>query len=142
MPTYSKTITVKEDIQTCFDFVADFRNLNKWNPHDEAELITKEPLREGSIFKVNTVFNNRTMLLKYEIIEWGEPLRSSLKTETKGFEIIDTLFFSATSKGTEITYSVNIKYKGLYIILGLFLGRVFKKLMDNIYNLEEILGTP
>jgi hypothetical protein len=41
MPTYSKTITVKEDIQTCFDFVADFRNLNKWNPHDEAELITK-----------------------------------------------------------------------------------------------------
>jgi hypothetical protein len=130
MPTYSKTITVKEDIQTCFDFVADFRNLNKWNPHDEAELITKEPLREGS------------MLLKYEIIEWGEPLRASLKTETKGFEIIDTLFFSATSKGTEITYSVNIKYKGLYIILGLFLGRVFKKLMDNIYNLEEILGTP
>ena len=54
MPTYSKTITVKEDIKTCFDFVADFRNLNKWNPHDEAELITKEPLREGSIFKVNT----------------------------------------------------------------------------------------
>ena len=90
MPTYSKTITVKEDIKTCFDFVADFRNLNKWNPHDEAELITKEPLREGSIFKVNTEFNNRKMLLKYEVIEWGEPLRASLKTETKGFDIIDT----------------------------------------------------
>lgn len=142
MPTYSKTITVKEDIKTCFDFVADFRNLNKWNTHDEAELITKEPLREGSIFKVNTEFNNRKMLLKYEVIEWGEPLRASLKTETKGFDIIDTLFFSATSKGTEITYSVNIKYKGLYMILGLFLGGVFNKLMENIYNLEEILGKP
>ena len=142
MPTYTKTITVKEDIKTCFDFVADFRNLNKWNPHDESELMTKEPLREGSMFKVKTVFNNREMLLNYEIIEWGEPLRASLKTETKGFTIVDTLFFSATSKGTEITYTVNIKYKGLYIILGLFLGGVFKKLMDNIYNLEEILGTP
>ena len=142
MPTYTKTITVKEDIKTCFDFVADFRNLNKWNPHDESELMTKEPLREGSMFKVKTVFNNREMLLNYEIIEWGDPLRASLKTETKGFTIVDTLFFSATSKGTEITYTVNIKYKGLYIILGLFLGGVFKKLMDNIYNLEEILGTP
>ena len=49
---------------------------------------------------------------------------------------------TATLSGTEITYTVNIKYKGLYIILGLFLGGVFKKLMDNIYNLEEILGTP
>jgi hypothetical protein len=60
---------------------------------DKAELITKEPLREGSVFKVNTVFNNREMLLKYEVVEWGEPLRASLKTETKGFEIVDTLFF-------------------------------------------------
>src|SRR6056300_1132658 len=122
MPTYSKTILVKEDVQTCFNFVADFRNLHEWNPHDKAELITKEPLREGSVFKVNTVFNNREMLLKYEVV--------------------DTLFFSATSKGTEITYSVNIKYKGLYVILGLFLGRVFNKLMNNIYNLEDILGKP
>jgi len=48
-------------------------------------------LREGSVFKVNTVFNNREMLLKYEVVEWGEPLRASLKTETKGFEIVDTL---------------------------------------------------
>ena len=142
MPTYSKTILVKEDVQTCFNFVADFRNLHEWNPHDKAELITKEHLREGSVFKVNTVFNNREMLLKYEVVEWGEPLRASLKTETKGFEIVDTIFFSATSKGTEITYSVNIKYKGLYVILGLFLGRVFNKLMNNIYNLEDILGKP
>ena len=51
MPTYSKTITVKEDIKTCFDFVADFRNLNKWNPHDEAELITKNHFVKGVFLK-------------------------------------------------------------------------------------------
>jgi len=28
------------------------------------------------------------------------------------------------------------------MILGLFLGGVFNKLMENIYNLEEILGKP
>ena len=45
MPVYSRTITVKEDIESAFTFTADFRNLDKWNEGDEAELITKEPIR-------------------------------------------------------------------------------------------------
>ena len=40
MPVYSRTITVKEDIESAFTFTADFRNLDKWNEGDEAELIT------------------------------------------------------------------------------------------------------
>ena len=76
MPVYSRTITVKEDIESAFTFTADFRNLDKWNEGEEAELITKEPIREGSIFKVKTHFNNRELELDYEIIEWGAPLRA------------------------------------------------------------------
>ena len=48
MPVYSRTITVKEDIESAFTFTADFRNLDKWNEGDEAELITKEPIRAVS----------------------------------------------------------------------------------------------
>ena len=140
MPVYSRTITVNTDIESAFNFTADFRNLDKWNEGDEAELITKEPLREGSVFKVKTHFNNREMVLDYEIIEWGAPLRASLRTETNNFEIVDTIFLSANVKGTELTYSIDIKYKGIFIIIGLFFGPMFKKLMDtNIKNLEEVL---
>jgi hypothetical protein len=140
MPVYSRTITVNTDIESAFNFTADFRNLDKWNEGDDAELITKEPLREGSVFKVKTHFNNREMVLDYEIIEWGAPLRASLKTETNNFEIVDTIFLSANAKGTELTYSIDIKYKGIFILVGLFFGPMFKKLMDtNIKNLEEVL---
>jgi|TARA_B100001079_G_scaffold259279_1_gene258300 hypothetical protein len=140
MPVYSRTITVNTDIESAFNFTADFRNLDKWNEGDDAELITKEPLREGSVFKVKTHFNNREMVLDYEIIEWGAPLRASLRTETNNFEIVDTIFLSANAKGTELTYSIDIKYKGIFIIIGLFFGPMFKKLMDtNIKNLEEVL---
>ncbi len=140
MPVYSRTITVNTDIESAFNFTADFRNLDKWNEGDDAELITKEPLREGSVFKVKTHFNNREMVLDYEIIEWGAPLRASLRTETNNFEIVDTIFLSANAKGTELTYSIDIKYKGIFIIVGLFFGPMFKKLMDtNIKNLEEVL---
>ena len=59
MPVYSRTITVKEDIESAFTFTADFRNLDKWNPHDIVELVSKEPLREGSIFNVKTKFNSK-----------------------------------------------------------------------------------
>ena len=141
MPVYSRTITVNTDIESAFNFTADFRNLDKWNEGDDAELITKEPLREGSVFKVKTHFNNREMVLDYEIIEWGAPLRASLRTETNNFEIVDTIFLSANAKGTELTYSIDIKYKGIFILVGLFFGPMFKKLMDtNIKNLEEVLN--
>ena len=141
MPVYSRTITVNTDIESAFNFTADFRNLDKWNEGDDAELITKEPLREGSVFKVKTHFNNREMVLDYEIIEWGAPLRASLRTETNNFEIVDTIFLSANAKGTELTYSIDIKYKGIFIIIGLFFGPMFNKLMNtNIKNLEEVLN--
>ena len=48
MPNFSRTVTVKQDINTVYDFMSDFRNLSKWAEGDEGELITKEPLRLGS----------------------------------------------------------------------------------------------
>ena len=81
------------------------------------------------------------MVLDYEVIEWGAPLRASLKAETKNFKLIDTIFLSANSRGTELTYSVEVKYKGIFIIVGLFFGPIWTKLMNTqIKNLEEVLG--
>ena len=113
MPIYSRTITVKGDIESAFNFVADFRNLDQWDTDSTAELITNEPIREGSIFKAKTSFNDREMIIDYEVIEWGAPLRASLKADTKNFTLIDTIFLSANSRGTELTYSVNVKYLSL-----------------------------
>ena len=64
-----KTITVSSSIQDSFDFVADFRNLPKWNPNDESvELLTEGPLRIGSVFRIKTSINNRSLVLDYKII--------------------------------------------------------------------------
>ena len=70
MPIYSRTITVKGDIESAFNFVADFRNLDQWDTASTAELITNEPIREGSIFKAKTSFNDREMIIDYKVIEW------------------------------------------------------------------------
>ena len=141
MPLYSRTITVKGDIESAFNFTADFRNLEKWDTASTAELVTNEPIREGTIFRATTDFNNREMVLDYEVIEWGAPLRASLQAETKNFKLIDTIFLSANSRGTELTYSVEVKYKGIFIIVGLFFGPIWTKLMNTqIKNLEEVLG--
>lgn len=72
----------------------------------------------------------------------GEHLYELLyKPKTKNFKLIDTIFLSANSRGTELTYSVEVKYKGIFIIVGLFIGPVWTKLMNTqIKNLEEVLG--
>ena len=140
MATFSKTITVKSDIQNTFYFVADFRNLHKWNPHDVASLTSKDPLRSGSIFEVKTKFNEREITLNYEVIEWGPPLRASLQSRNSNFDITDTIFLSANNKGTELTYTVDVKFKGIFKIIGPFFNKQFNNLMENIYELEKILG--
>ena len=141
MPLYSRTITVKGDIESAFDFVADFRNLEKWDTASTAELITNEPIREGSVFKAKSFFNNREMIINYEVIEWGAPLRATLKADTKNFTLVDTIFLSANSRGTELTYSVDVRYKGIFLIVGLFFGPTWTKLMNTqIKNLEAVLG--
>ena len=141
MPNFSRTVTVNTDIDSAFTFLSDFRNLSKWAEGDEGELITKEPLRQGSVFKVKTHFNNKPRQYDYEIIEWGPPLRVSLQARTSIFTIVDTIFLSANSKGTEVTYSVDIKYNFPFFVLGIFVGPIFNKLMDKqIKNLEAVLG--
>ena len=58
-----KTITVSSSIQDSFDFVADFRNLPKWNPNDESvELLTEGPLRKGTDIRIKTSINNRSLV--------------------------------------------------------------------------------
>ena len=141
MPLYSRTITVKEDINTVYDFMSDFRNLSKWAEGDDGELITKEPLRLGSVFRVKTHFNNKPRVYDYEVVEWGPPLRVSLEAKASIFTIVDTIFLSANSKGTELTYSVNIKFKFPYAILAPFVSILFNKVMDTqIKSLGEVLG--
>lgn len=141
MPNFSRTITVKEDINTVYNFMSDFRNLSKWAEGDDGELITKEPLRLGSVFRVKTQFNNKPRVYDYEVVEWGPPLRVSLEAKASIFTIVDTIFLSANSKGTELTYSVNIKFKFPYVILAPFVSILFNKVMDTqIKSLGEALG--
>jgi hypothetical protein len=141
MPNFSRTITVKEDINTVYDFMSDFRNLSKWAEGDDGELITKEPLRLGSVFRVKTHFNSKPRVYDYEVVEWGPPLRVSLEAKASIFTIVDTIFLSANSKGTELTYSVNIRFKFPYVILAPFVSILFNKVMDTqIKSLGEVLG--
>ena len=141
MPNFSRTVTVKQDINTVYDFMSDFRNLSKWAEGDEGELITKEPLRLGSVFRVKTLFNNKPRIYDYEVVEWGPPLRVSLEAKANTFTIVDTIFLSANSKGTELTYAVNIKFKFPYVILSPFVSFMFNKIMDTqVKSLEEVLG--
>ena len=141
MPNFSRTVTVKQDINTVYDFMSDFRNLSKWAEGDEGELITKAPLRLGSVFRVKTHFNNTPRVYDYEVVEWGPPLRVSLEAKANTFTIVDTIFLSANSKGTELTYAVNIKFKFPYVILSPFVSFMFNKIMDTqVKSLEEVLG--
>ena len=52
MPIYSRTITVKGDIESAFNFVADFRNLDQWDTASTAEPVSYTHLTLPTICSV------------------------------------------------------------------------------------------
>ena len=143
MVKVERNITVTATIKEAFDFVADFRNLPKWNPNDESvELLTEGPLRLGSEFRIATSINDRKMILNYIIAEWGPPLRATYVTESKLFNATDYINFSANQFGTELTYSADFEFKGILKLIGpIYFKPILNNLFsENIANLKNHLG--
>ena len=95
-------------------------------------------IEDGSEKIINLSFTSKVVFSSGKIIS----LFLTITPITTPLGIVNSaIFLSANSKGTEVTYSVDIKYKFPFFVLGIFIGSIFNKLMDKqIKNLEAVLG--
>jgi hypothetical protein len=82
------------------------------------------------------------MILDYEVVEWGPPLRAALATDSKLFSENVYVDFSASKYGTEGTYTSEIIFKGVMkIVAPIFITPKLRKLFsENSSNLIDHLG--
>lgn len=111
MPTsITEHIDVEADVETAFDYVADFSNLEQWDPtFDDTEKTSPGEVGVGSRFHVKGGVGPAEMDIDYRITEFDRPRRVVLVGEGNGFTSVDTITFApGEGGGTTVTYDAEV----------------------------------
>lgn len=125
-----RTVETSVAPAAAFAYLSDFTNTTEWDPGT----ITTERVEGdggvGTVYHNVSEFNGKKSELRYEVTELVPERRFALKGEGKAVHADDTMEFAASGTGTRVTYTVDIRFKGVLKVAEPFLGKAFKKLGD------------
>ena len=114
-----------------FAYLSDFTTTTEWDP---GTVTTERVSGDGGVGTeyVNvSEFNGKRSELRYEVVELVPERRFALHGEGKGATADDVMEFEPTEGGgTRVTYTADIRLKGVLRLAEPFLGGAFKKLGD------------
>ena len=128
-------IVVSADIETAFDYVAEFESIERWDPGVvTAKKRGDQPASVGTAFDLVTVFKGTESDMVYTITEMDRPHRIVFVGEGKTTSAVDTLTFQESEAGTEIVYTADLTFRGLARIGVKFLGTALDELGKGAAN--------
>ena len=143
MAAYTGTVTSPRPIEDVFDYLADFSNVDDWDPSAiEAEALNGAEPHRGARYRVVSRFLGREIPLVYEIVEFEPPDRVLLRAESGGVVSLDEMRFRALTDGdTEVTYTANLSLKGARSLLDPLFGIAFRRLCERARErMSEVLA--
>ncbi|MBV9487093.1 MAG: SRPBCC family protein [Frankiaceae bacterium] len=111
MADYIATVPSAWSREDTFDYLADFRNVAEWDPSMErAELISGEPGKVGSTYRLTMSVLGVSTNLDYETVEVQRPERLVMVSESDAMTSTDTIRVDADSS---VTYFAHLDLHGL-----------------------------
>lgn len=121
-----------------FAYLSDFTNTNEWDPGTISTERVEGDGGVGTVYHNVSEFNGNKSELRYEVVELVADRKIALMGEGKSVHADDTMELAPSGTGTRVTYTADIRFKGLLKVAEPFLGKAFKKLGDEA---EEGLNT-
>lgn len=138
MPTLTETRTVPTSRSDAFAYVADFSNIEDWDPGVvSSEKTSSGDLGVGSTFHLVVKFGNAEAPMTYTITDYEPDEKVVLAGTGKRISAVDTITFrDAADGGTVIDYRADLEFKGLLKLLTPFMGgrldEIGKKAVDGM----------
>eukprot|EP00048_Salpingoeca_helianthica_P014465 m.221829 g.221829 ORF g.221829 m.221829 type:complete len:157 (-) comp15895_c0_seq1:41-511(-) len=111
------TADINKSIAETFAFVADFANIQDWDPgvkSSKRSESTQGPLGVGTSFDLVTVFKGNESKMTYTITEYNPPHLVVLEGNSDTVHALDTIRFTAPdATHTHIEYKADLTLKGL-----------------------------
>ena len=125
-------------IEETFDYFADFRNENEWNPvaHD-VQMLTEPPIGKGSRFRGEY---DRVGTMQIEIMEYDRPRHLVLHVRSNWFDFVSTFNFATRGDVTQLVSAIDAKPKGVFrLVSPLLIGMLKRQLKTNWGLLKRTL---
>ena len=132
MPKLIRTVTTDAPIERVFAYLADFSNSQEWDPGVKSSVAGDAGgPRLGQVYDLVVTFGDRELEMTYEITAFKENRLVTLVGDGSTTHAVDTMEFAEVPDGgTAMTYTADIKLKGLLRFAEPFLGGRFKELID------------
>lgn len=119
-------------LEPTFDFVADFANAERWDPGVfRSTRLDDGPLRQGSRFALDVRLGQRIAPMTYEVSALERPHRVVLVGTGSGVDAVDEIVFEPSGSGTRISYTADIRLRGLLRVAQPFLASAFAKIGED-----------
>ena len=120
-------IAISRPVDVVFDYVADQTNEPQYNPGMvRAEKVSAGPIGKGTKFRSAVRSAGRTAEMLIEFIDYDRPRLLASTTTMKQADIDYVLRFESVTAGTRISWSGQVRPKGVFRLLGpliIWLGR-------------------
>jgi carbon monoxide dehydrogenase subunit G len=128
MAVLRERIETRLDIDEAFEFLADFANAAYWDPGvATCERLDEGPVRVGARYLLGVRMNGRTVPMIYTITRLDRPNRVVLTGEGSGVSAVDDISFESAPTGTAISYTADIRLRGVLRLLAPFAGGAFRR---------------
>ncbi len=129
MARYQTTVRSPWPAEKAFDFMADLRNFEKWDPSvDYSKVLSGEAPGPNAVYEVKVM----AAVLKYKTPEYDAPRRVVAEAKTKWLYSYDIIEVTPTDTGCDVLYDATFEVNGILgkianPLVGLFFNRIGDK---------------
>jgi hypothetical protein len=131
VPTYHAQIRTTRPPEEVFDYLARFSSVDDWDPSVVcAEMLTAEPVKAGSEFKVVVRSFGRELPFVYRIGTFDRPRAVKLVADTGRLRSEDTITVEPDGDGSIVVYDACLTAKGVACLANPLLAVALRRIGD------------
>jgi len=141
MPRYTTTVQSVWPAATSFEYMADLRNFERWDPGVKSVIQLSGGDEPEAQFDVTVGVVLRDIVLRYDTIEYQPPHRVIVCARNSFLRSFDEIEVHPAPGGSEIVYSAAPDFQGVWRPLNPLLALVFKRIVERAAGgLREVVS--
>src|SRR5687767_8626364 len=141
MITLRREVVVRRQPEEVFEFLADARNENRWNPNVvRIDKTSDGPVGAGSRFAGTYRRGGR---MTFELVEYDRPTRLVFVGGGRQLRLIATVVVAAAGDGTAVTMRAELRPRGAFRLLEPLMRPLLERQYDDVVaRFRAVVETP